>query len=88
MIAGGTTAGANPIINHSVTWKIMRKLHYTHGKAIGAAGPGESTYSTMFLNSSWLPFLTVMNPTYAQFQSGDEYRIKFSSNNCFWYSDN
>jgi hypothetical protein len=77
---GYKVAGGNPVINHSVTWKINRKLHYTHGKSLGS-------YSTMFLNSSWLPFLTIYNPTYAQFTAGTDYRIKFSSNNCFWYSD-
>ena len=87
MLSGNVTGGANPIINHSVTWRINRKLHYTHGKSIGGSGPGSDQYGTMFLNSSWLPFLTIYNPTFSQFPSGDDYRIKFSSNNCFWYSD-
>lgn len=75
---GFAIAGANPIINHSVTWTINKKLHYTHGKAIGS-------YNTMFLNASWLPFLVIYNPTFASFASGSQ--IGVSSNNCFWYSD-
>ena len=76
--SGYNVAGGNPIINHSVTWTINRKLHYTHGKNI-------DLYSTMFLNSSWLPFVVIYNPTFDQFASGSQ--ITISSNNAFWYSD-
>ena len=75
---GFSIVGGNPIINHSVTWTINRKIHYTHGKNIGL-------YSTMFVNASWLPFLVIFNPTYSQFVSGSQ--IGISSNNALWYSD-
>lgn len=83
---GYKTVGANPIINHSCTWKIMRKIHYTHGAALNASG-SDPGYKTLFPNASWLPFLVLYNPTYEQFASADAARIEVASNSCLWYSD-
>jgi thiol-disulfide isomerase/thioredoxin len=79
--SGYKTVGGNPIINYSVTWKIMRKIHYTHGKVLNG------TYKTLFPNASWLPFCVLYNPTFSEFASADAARIEVASNSCLWYSD-
>lgn len=83
---GFKIAGANPIINHSVTWKVMRKIHYTHGAPI-QYGSEDPNYSTLFVNSQYLPFLVLYNPTFAEFGDSDAEKIKIATNNCTWYSD-
>lgn len=87
---GFKVAGGNPIINHSVTWKIMRKIHYTHGaKVTGNAGspPQPTDYQTLYPNDSWLPFLVFYNPTFAEFGDSDPEKIKIATNTSTWYSD-
>lgn len=83
--SGFKTVGANPIINHSCTWRIMRKIHYTHGAVL--SGSGTPAYPTLYPNASWLPFLVLYNPTYEEFSTADAARIQVASNSCFWYSD-
>jgi len=83
---GFKIAGANPIINYSATWKIMRKIHYTHGAQI-QYGSTDPAYNTLFVNSQYLPFLVLYNPTFAEFGDSDAEKIKIATNNCTWYSD-
>ncbi len=77
---GFRTAGANPIIKTSVTFKMMRKIHYTHGKTLGM-------YQTLFPNSGYLPFVCIYNPTFDSFADSNDARIQIASNQCLWYSD-
>lgn len=83
---GFKVAGANPIINTSCTWKIMRKIHYTHGAPVqyGATDP---SYKTLYPNESWLPFLVFYNPTFAEFGDSDAEKIEVATNTACWYSD-
>lgn len=79
---GYKTAGANPIINQSVTWSPMRKIHYTPGTQVS------TTLDNFFVNADWLPFCCLYNPTFASFTSGTDYTIKVAHNDAHWYSDN
>lgn len=79
---GYKTVGGNPIINESVTWKTMRKVHYTPGTAVSP------TLANFYPNSDWLPFCCIYNPTFASFTAGSDYTIKVAHNTAHWYSDN
>ncbi len=79
---GYKTVGSNPIINESVTWKPMRKIHYTPGTAVS------STLANFYPNADWLPFCCIYNPTFASFTAGSDYTIKIAHNDAHWYSDN
>ena len=83
---GFKIAGGNPVINHSVTWKVMRKIHYTHG-AVVQYGADTPNYNTLYPNASWLPFLVFYNPTFAEFGDSDPEKIKVATNTACWYSD-
>lgn len=79
---GYKTVGANPIINESITWKTMRKIHYTPGTEVSP------TLANFYPNSDWLPFCCIYNPTVASFTAGADYTIKVAHNSAHWYSDN
>lgn len=80
--SGFKTAGANSDINVSVTFRVMRKIHYTPGPTISP------NLGYFYNNSSWRPFCVLYNPDYANWQTyPNTGPIKVASNSCHWYSD-
>lgn len=74
--------GQNPVINGTCKWSMNRKINYTPStQAAGSIG------NWFYPNSDWLPFMVLYNPTFAQFQPGNDYRLTLANNSCFWYSD-
>lgn len=58
-------AGSHPLINMTVTWPTMRKIHYEKGTAGTTNTPLEFYYP----NYAWLPFVGLYNPTAKEFLS-------------------
>lgn len=79
--SGYKTAGAFGPINVSLTWRVMRKVHYT-------PGPSHPNLPYFYNNESWRPFSVLYNPDFAQWATyPNTGPIKVASNTCHWYSD-
>jgi hypothetical protein len=80
--AGFNIAGAESIINVSLTWKVMRKVNYTPGVEL------TNKLGYFYNNAGWRPFTVLFNPEFAQWTTYPTTgAIQVASNNCHWYSD-
>jgi len=79
--------GSIPDVHTSVSWNLMRKVHYE--KSIELIGTEEGH----FANYSWLPFCVFVNYDYDNLpDSGNptdraQYCPAIATNSCLWYSD-
>lgn len=88
---GTTMVGSLPDVYKNLSWKINRKIHYVTGTSPAAVQQGSPADAQQFCypNHSWLPFVVLFNPNFAEIAGagGDNTKISVRHNNIFYYSD-
>ena len=88
--------GSLPIINMECSWRCMKKLQLTKGEDLTMPHPPNTVSEFRYPNNSWIPFMLVYSPTFAQFRSqgaggiyppGVEPFISVRYNTKHYYSD-
>jgi len=79
--------GSIPDVHTSVSWNLMRKVHYEKSNELVGKEPG------LFANYSWLPFCVFVNydfenlPDTGNPTDRQVYMPAIATNSCLWYTD-
>lgn len=85
--------GSSPKINMTCSWPCMKKIHLTKGHQFQTTHPPGHATDFYYPNHSWLPFMMVYNPSFADFTNpliyapGNEPVITVRYNTQHYFSD-
>ncbi len=84
------TVGAPPMVNRSFTWKTMKKMHLSEGKALttGNDAPNPDTQN-LYPNNQWLPFAIIYNPEFARMRNvnNEDTEMTMAYNDIHYFTD-
>lgn len=84
-----TIAGGLPSVSKQLTWKPMRKIKLEYSSDGGTtSGSGVSAADPYYYpNQSWIPFVCVYTPQFANAGSTTDGQVLVSQSDCHWFSD-